>query len=129
MPKAKYVSKYLNLKLIRKPAYTKEIEGRVVTTPGESIQFDQGAYETEDADEIKFLEGHDNFGKIFIKVDEEDLKKARGEKFKDLETKEAELKAKEEELAKKEKALEEGASVPKKGGKKGKSAKKEKPAF
>ena len=92
-----------------------------------SIQFVDGVYETEDPNEIKFLESHPNFGSVFVKVEEDDLRKARADHFKDLETKEAELKAKEEELAKKEKALEEGSSVPKK--KEGKKSKKEKPAF
>jgi hypothetical protein len=124
----KYISKYLNLKLVDKASYTKEVDGRVVVVPGKSIQFNQGVYETEDPDEIKFLESHANFGSVFIEVKEDDLQKARKEQFKDLETKEAELKAKEEELKKKEKALEEGESVPKRKGK-SKTKKKEKPAF
>jgi len=125
---AKYIAKYLNLRLIDKASYTKEVEGRVVTVPGKTIEFSQGMYETSDPDEIKFLESHPNFGTVFIKVKDKDLQKAREDKFKDLETKEAELKAKEEKLAKKEKALEEGESVPKGKGK-GKKSKKEKPAF
>lgn len=127
--KAKYIAKYLQLKLIDKAAYTKEVDGRIVVTPGKSIQFTDGVYETEDPQEIKFLESHPNFGSVFIKVEEDDLQKARTDKFKDLETKEAELKAKETALAKKEKALEEGSSVPKSKTRKKETGKKEKPAF
>lgn len=126
--KAKYISKYLSLKLVDKASYTKEVGGKIVVVPGKSIRFTEGVYETEDPDEIKFLENHSNFGTVFIKVEDKDLQKAREEQFKDLETREAELKAKEKELAKKEKALEEGSSIPKGKGK-GKKSKKEKPAF
>ena len=125
---AKYIAKYLSLRLIDKASYTKEVAGRVVVVPGNSIQFAEGVYETSDPNEIKFLENHPNFGTVFIKVKDKDLQKAREDKFKDLETKEAELKAKEEKLAKKEKALEEGESVPKVKGK-GSTKKTEKPAF
>lgn len=126
--KTKYISKYLSLKLVDKASYTKEVGGRIVVVPGKSIRFTDGVYETEDPDEIKFLESHPNFGTVFIKVEDKDLQKAREEKFKDLETREAELKVKEEELAKKEKALEEGSSVPKRKSK-SRISKKEKPAF
>jgi len=131
--KAKYISKYRSLKLVVKPSYTKEVEGRIVVVPGKSIRFVQGVYETDDPDEIKFLDNHPNLGTIFIKVTEKDLQKdlqkAIEKQFKDLETKEAELKAKEEELVKKEKALEEGSSIPKKAKTGRKKLKKEKPAF
>ncbi len=118
----KYISKYLNLRLIDKSSYSKEIEGRIVVVPGKSIQFAEGVYETEDPNEIKFLDNHPNCGNVFIKVKAADLQKARKEQFKDLETKEAELKAKKEKTEKKGKALAEGEGMPKKKGSKGKDA-------
>lgn len=126
--KARYISKGLNFKIIRKSAYTKEVDGKVVVVPGNSIQFKQGLYETDDPEEIKFLDNHGDCGGYFIKIKTDDLAKARSEKFKSLEEKEKELKAKEEELAKKEKSLAEGESLPKKGTK-SKKSKKEKPVF
>ena len=50
----KYISKYLELKIVQKPTYSKEIDGRIVVTPGESIQFHDGMFETENPEDIKF---------------------------------------------------------------------------
>lgn len=126
--KARYISKGLNFKIVRKSAYTKEVDGKVVVVSGNSIQFKQGLYETDDPEEIKFLDNHGDCGGYFIKVKTKDLANARSEKFKSLEEKEKELKAKEEELDKKEKSLAEEESSSKKG-EKSKKSKKEKPAF
>ena len=123
-----YISKYLKLRLVMKPSYTKDVDGRVVVTQGTSIQFNDGAYTTTDKKEIEFLENHKNFGSVFVEVDKKDIEKAKDARFKDLETKEAELKAKEEELSRKEKALREGSSVPKSKAQTAKN-KNEKPAF
>lgn len=104
--KAKYISKYLNLRLVDRASYTKEVEGRVVVVTGKAIQFADGLYETSDPDKIKFLDSHPNCGNVFIRVKDSDLKKARDERFKDLEAREKELDEKEKKLARKEKELE-----------------------
>ena len=39
---AKFISKYLSLKLVQRATYTKEVEGRIVVVPGSSIQFTNG---------------------------------------------------------------------------------------
>jgi len=89
-----YVSKYLQLKLIRESSYTKEVKGKILPVAGKSIQFNQGAFTTSDKEEIKFLENHKNFGTIFIKVDK-DAVSERADYVKDLETRIAEYEAKE----------------------------------
>lgn len=66
-----YVSKYFALKLVMDSSYFKEVNGKVLPVKGRYIQFEQGAYTTEDADEIKFLDAHPNNGSIFIKVDKD----------------------------------------------------------
>lgn len=115
-----YISKYRELRLVNKSSYTKEVAGRVITTPGTAIEFHDGAFKTSDPAEIEFLDNHPNCGNTFIKVAGKDRKKATdeviAERYKDLEKKEAELKAKEEALEKKEMAIkgqEEGADKPK----------------
>ena len=124
---AKFISKYLSLKLINRATYTKEVGGRIVVVPGSSIRFTDGVYETKDKDEIAFLENHPNFGSVFVRVDTKEIEEAKKKLSETLEEKEA-AKAKtkvEKEL--KEKAIEEGAEVPKKRGRP--KAKKEEPKF
>jgi len=123
---AKFISKYLSLKLVNRATYTKEVEGRIVVVPGSSIRFDNGVYETKDKDEIAFLENHPNFGSVFVRVDTKEIEEAKKKLGETLEEREgAEAKTKEEKELK-EKALEEGAEVPKK---KGRPKKAEKPKF
>jgi hypothetical protein len=127
---SKYISKYLELKLVNKASYSKEIEGRIVVVSGSSIRFKDGVYETTDPDEIKFLENHPNYGSVFIKVGKGDAAQQRKEMTKDLETKEREKAQKEAAGKKQKKALAEGEGLPKtKTAKGGAKAKKEKPAF
>jgi hypothetical protein len=94
--KAIYISRYRELRLVTKSAYSKEVDGRIVTYPGTAIQFRDGVFETEDPQEIKLLEGHKNFGNIFIKVEAgtKEAKQIRDEKYKDLEQRNKELAAK-----------------------------------
>lgn len=97
---ARYISRYLKLKIVMKPTHNQVVEGRVVTTQGKRIDFDGGVYETTDKDEQAFLEARPEFGRIIIKApaDIEDLAGARDEWTKDLETREAELKASQDAL-------------------------------
>ena len=88
-----FISKYRELRLVVKSAYSKEVDGRIVTYQGKSIQFHDGMFETEDPEEIKFLEGHKNFGNTFVKAYSGDARKERENKYKDLDTREKELKA------------------------------------
>lgn len=123
---AKYISQYTSLRLVNRASYTKEVEGRVIVVPGTSIQFTDGAYETEDKDEIVFLENHPNFGSVFVRVDTKEIDEAKKKLTQTLEEREAEEAKAEAELEMKAKALEEGAEAPKKRGRK---SKKEKPKF
>ena len=93
-----YVSKYLQLKLVRESSYFKEVNGKVLPVKGTAIQFEQGAFTTEDEGEIEFLDNHPNFGSIFIKVDK-NVVEERADYVKTLEERNAELEA---ELAKKD---------------------------
>lgn len=101
---ARYISKYLKLKIVMKGAYNQVAEGRVISMPGKKIVFDGGVYETTDAEEIAFIEARPEFGQIIIKAPNnvEDLAAARTEWNKDLEQREADLKAREEALKAKE---------------------------
>lgn len=113
---ARYISRYLALRIVVKPAYTKEVDGRIVTVPGKDIRFDQGVFETTDQELIDFLEADKSFGSTYIRVPDDvaDVAKDRGEWMKDLETKERELKEREEALKAREakvNANEEGAKA------------------
>ena len=106
---AVYISKYLELRLVMLPAYTKEVAGRIMPVNGTSIQFHEGVYRTSDPEEIEFLDGHPNNGNAFTKVEKRELdtptSKLIAKKYQDLEQREAEIKAKEEELKRREMAL------------------------
>lgn len=106
---AVYISKYLQLRLVRESAYTKEVNGRAFTVQGKSIQFVDGAFRTSDPEEIEFLDNHGNYGNTFTKVEKNDIGKSTSDlidkQWKTLEQKEAELKAKEEDLKQREMAL------------------------
>lgn len=106
---AVYISKYLQLRLVRESAYTKEVNGRAFTVPGKSIQFIDGVYKTSDPEEIDFLDNHGNYGNTYTKVEKSDIGKATSDlidnQWKTLEQKEAELKIKEEDLKQREMAL------------------------
>lgn len=113
---ARYISRFLALRIVVKPAYTKEVDGRVVTVQGKDIRFDQGVFETTDQELIDFLEADKSFGTTYIRVPDnvEDVAKDRGEWMKDLETKERELAEREAALKAREAKVsgsEEGAKA------------------
>ena len=89
-----YIAKYAQLRLVRKSAYSKEVDGKVFRVPGESIRFEGGVFTTSDPEEIKFLDSHPNYGpsQYFIKV-EKDVVSERAEYVKSLEQRVAELEA------------------------------------
>lgn len=101
-----FVSRYLNLRIVVQPGYSKEVDGRRVSTPGRSIRFFQGAYKTSDPEEIEFLRTRPEFGKHIQEVpDNVEEMAAREEQFKNLEDKEKELAEREAALAAREAAL------------------------
>lgn len=108
LPKpVRYISRYLQLRIVRKPGYSKEIDGQRVSTPGTSIQFDQGAFETTDPAEVDFIEARPEFGKIIQRVPDniEDMAAQRTEVFQDLEAREKALADREAAVAAQEAAL------------------------
>lgn len=100
----RYISRFLALRIVVKPAYTKEVDGRVVTVQGKDVRFAEGVFETVDQELIDFLEAEKGFGTVFIRVpdDVQDAVKDRGEWMKDLEAKEKDLAAREAALKAKE---------------------------
>lgn len=113
---ARYISRFLALRIVVKSTYTKEVDGRIVTVPGKDIRFVEGVFETEDQELIDFLEADKSFGTTYIRVPDnvEDAVKDRGEWMKDLETKEKDLLEREAALKAKEAKVnssEEGAKT------------------
>lgn len=113
---ARYISRFLALRIVVKPAYTKEVDGRIVTVPGKDIRFTEGVFETEDQELIDFLEADKSFGTTYIRVPDNVLnpKNDRDEWMKDLETKEKELAEREAALQAREAKVnssEEGAKA------------------
>lgn len=113
---ARYISRFLALRIVVKPAYTKEVDGRIVTVPGKDIRFNEGVFETTDQELIDFLEADKSFGTTYIRVPDDvaDVAKDRGEWMKDLETKERELAEREAALKAREAKVnssEEGAKA------------------
>lgn len=114
---ARYLSKFLSLKLVRKPMRTKEVEGQIITSDGASIRFVEGAYETSDPDEIEYIEARPEFkaGTIIRIPDNVKDVVAHGNEFReDLEAREARLAAREAAVAAREAKVgpaEEGARV------------------
>jgi len=111
----RFISKYLNLKIVSKPSYNKEVEGRVIVVPGEAVRFSQGVYETSDLEVIKFLEARPEFGKVFTRVpDNVEALVHREKMLQTFEEREADLKRRETELAEREaknNAKGEGSSI------------------
>lgn len=113
----RYISRYLALRIVVKPAYTKEVDGRIVTVSGKDIRFVEGVFETTDQELITYLESQPGFGTVYIRVPDNvaDVVKDRGDWMKDLETKEKELAEREAAL----KAREAKVNASEEGGKAG----------
>ena len=113
---ARYISKYLALRIVVRPTFTKEVDGRIVTVPGKDIRFVDGAFETSDEELITFLEADRSFGTTYIRIPDnvENIVKERDEMLKDLETREKEILAREASLKAREDRVnsnEEGAKA------------------
>lgn len=118
-----YISRYHELKLVVEPSYLKEVGVRVLTIKGRCIQFHEGVYRTSDPEEIAFLNNHPNYGNVFRKIEQIDIKgktleQVYKDKFKTLEERERELAIREGALKRKEmesKGFQEGAPSVKSG--------------
>lgn len=114
---ARYISRFAALRIVVKPTYSKEMDGRIVTVQGKDIRFVDGVFETEDQELIDFLEADKkSFGQTYIRIPDnvESVVNGRAEWMKDLETREAELKQREEALKARESKVsgnEEGAKA------------------
>lgn len=113
---ARYISRFLALRIVVKPAYTKEVDGRVVTVQGKDIRFVEGVFETTDQELIDFLEADKSFGTTYIRVPDNVLNASaeRAEWAKDLEARERDIAIREAALKEKESkvnASEEGGRV------------------
>ena len=112
----RYATRFgMHYSIVMKPSVTQVINGIPVTTPGKTIEFKNGIYETDDKDEQKFLEASEQYGRDFKEVTGEvnSALQARS-----LEEKEQELKEREADIEKREMELkgqghEEGADTPK----------------
>ncbi len=89
----RFFSKYRELKIVVKPGYYKEVDGRTLPMAGKAIQFHDSTYETSDPGEIEFLRTHKNFGSIFdeVKINGSALKNQKS--LEQLEKENAELRA------------------------------------
>jgi len=113
---ARYISRYLALRIVVKPAFTKEVDGRIVTVQGKDVRFVEGVFETKDQELIDYLEADKSFGSTYIRVQDNvsEVVNERNEWMKDLEARELDLKRREAELKDKEtrvKGSEEGSKV------------------
>ena len=52
----RYVARYRSLRLVMKPSYSKEVDGRSIPVSGTAIQFEDNQYSTSDPAEIEFLD-------------------------------------------------------------------------
>lgn len=100
--------------IVMKPSVTQIVNGAPMTTPGKTIEFENGVYETDDKAEQKFLETCLQFGRDFREVTGEmDL----ALEAHSLEEREKEIAGREADVERREMALrgqghEEGSNTP-----------------
>ena len=80
---------------------------RVLNIKGKYIQFHEGVFRTSDPEEIAFLDNHPNYGNVFTRVQQPEMKgktldQVYKDKFKTLEEKERELAVREGALRRRE---------------------------
>lgn len=61
--------RYPSFQMTFKPDTKKEVNGEIIKTPMEIIQFTDGYYETDNEKKIKFIKKHKDFG-VYIVEDE-----------------------------------------------------------
>jgi predicted transcriptional regulator len=111
---ARYISKYRNLTIAVKSAYYKIVEDKRVLVDGKRVLFQDGFFETTDADLMKELEQRPDFGTAFVRIPENQTVDQMREKMRAVDEKERELKEREAELDAREKrikAQEEGSDA------------------
>ena len=113
-----FLSRYLRLRIVMNASYSKEVDGRRVTVPGRAIRFDQGVYKTSDPEEVAFIEGRPEFGKLIQKVpaNTKDLTAAQQRMSESLEEREARVAAREAKVAEDEARLKSGETGREEGG-------------
>ena len=75
-----------------KPDIKREVNGEILKTPADIIQFSDGYYETEDEKKIAFIKRHKDFGLVIHIVEEPKKEPKKTEETKqeeDLEIKKA----------------------------------------
>lgn len=88
----KFVSRYLEPRFVVRPTRRMLVEGMLHLQPGKTIEFKGHEYETEDKEEIDFLQKHIEFGKTFdIKKEAKEIKAEIKEMAKMLEKEEKNL--------------------------------------
>lgn len=112
----RFISKFLNLRIVKNSTYNKEVDGRVVTVPGVSIRFQEGMYATNDQEIVEFIRARQEFKDGMIGEVPENVNALvhRQDVLKTLEEKDAEIAKLKAELQSKDlKAggAEEGAPV------------------
>lgn len=109
---ARYFSKMTSLRVVMRPAYTSEMNGRVITHTGHTIEFKNNYYETSDPEEIEYLDANDMNDRVYWKLAiDENLDSARKVRMEDLEAREARLAEREKALADLEARAEKGVSA------------------
>lgn len=114
----RYATRYgMHYSIVMKPSVTQVVNGTPMTTPGKTIEFENGLYETEDKAEQKFLETCPQFGRDFREVTDEMDSALEAQS---LEEREKEIAEREADVEKREMALrgqghEEGSNTPSTG--------------
>ncbi len=111
----RYATRFgLHYSIVMKPSVTQVINGTPVTTPGKTIEFDRGIYETDDKAEQKFLETCPQYGRDFREVTDEVTSaleaKSLEDRAKEIDEREAEVERR--EMALKGQGHEEGSDTP-----------------
>ncbi len=114
----RYATRYgLHYSIVMKPSVTQVINGTPITTPGKTIEFQNGIYETEDKAEQKFLEICPQFGRDFREVTGEmdSALEAQSLEEREKEVSEREAEVERREMALKGQGHEEGSNTPSTG--------------
>lgn len=125
----RYAARYgQHYSIVMKPSVTQVVNGTPVTTPGKTIVFKNGIYETIDKEEQKFLESCEQYGRDFQEVTSEVNSALQA---KSLEAREKEIEEREADVERREMALrgqgnEEGAGVESSESKDGKDTEEKK---
>jgi ribosomal protein L29 len=97
---ARYVSKYAKLKIVLKGTRAREVDGKIMVEQGDSVQFNNGYFETSDMELAKMLESRKDFSVVFYRIpDTKTTDEAKEALNKTLEEKNSEIEKLKKELA------------------------------